>query len=1244
MLIDTGSAVTLVREDVWREATQPVEDDLTVPVRPIVAANGGELELLGKEELRLQVGELNVQFPVLIARELTQECILGADFLKKHKCVVNMGDGTLVAGGKPVMCEPKESPELLSVCHVSFSTDAVIPGQCQLHLPVSHSKQLRCSGVLEPAVSLMEHQGLLIARSVCSMEEGSSIIRVLNPSPTPVAVYKNQKVGVLQPLTVADGACTLEESDRDSSKDKSILEEIVKQMTSRASDLSSTERDNLQSLLFEFEDVISRGDGDLGCTGVVKHKIDTGNATPIRQPPRRLPFNQRDEVRNLVDQMLSRNVIEPAQGPWSSPIVLVKKKDGSTRFCVDFRKVNEVTKKDAQSLPRIDDTLDTLGAAKWFSTLDLASGYWQVEVEQSDREKTAFTTPQGLYQFRVMPFGLCNAPGTFQRLMERVLAGLHWTSCLVYLDDIIIFSQNIDDHLQKLREVFLRLQGAGLKIKPIKCFLMQRSVHYLGHVVSSKGVETDPKKVSCIKEWPTPKDVKELRQFLGLASYYRRFIKSFALKANPLYRLTEKGRRWEWTKECGESFTNLKQALASAPILAFPNFDNDFILDTDASTDGLGAVLSQQSEEGERVIAYASRTLTKAERQYCATRREMLALVWGVRQFRPYLYGRTFSARTDHNSLRWLHNFREPEGQVARWLEILSEYNFQVLHRPGVQHGNADALSRSPCKQCGQTQEQGAAADVAAIQCPFLPHWSKQEICAMQQENPDLQLVVQWLHSHTIPPKCPQGSPYLKTLWHQRSYLTLRDGILYRRWEDVPGGGAQPRLQLLLPPRMVPEVLHGLHSSPTGGHLGISKTLEKARTRFYWPRQRQDIENWCNQCEMCSSRQSPTPKPRVPLQLQLAERPMERVAMDILGPLPETARGNKYILVIGDYFTKWKEAHAMPNMEAVTVAKIFVNEFICRFGIPEQLHTDQGRNFESTIIKEICKMLGITKTRTTPYHPQSDGMIERFNRTVLNMLSKVVSDDEHSWDLHLPTLMLAYCTSQHETTGATPFSLVYGREAKLPEDILFNLPNPERGASNPGYADALRERFQQAYQRVRSHSAVEQRKQKANYDQSARARTYEKGSLVWLHCPAVPRGKSPKFHRPWQGPFKVVKEIGDVIYRIQHTQNPKRRVVVHANRLKKYSTRREDDEFQEQWVTSPSRTEQTKPASRENTSSPETAIGGLAESELEVEELPSQPQQDTSPLPLRRSHRLRRPPDRYGTIVSFRDSDSEFEN
>ena len=772
-----------------------------------------------------------------------------------------------------------------------------------MHIPVSHSQKERGSGVLEPAVSFMEQQGLIIARSVCSMEKGSSIIRVLNPSPAPVAVYSNQKVGILHPLSKAEGVCALKELDegsRENRKDSGTLEEAVKLMTSRAKDLSSVDIERLQSLLFEYGGVISLGDDDLGCTDVVKHRIDTGDAAPIRQRARKLPFNQRGEMQHLVGQMLSRNIIEPAQGPWSSPVVLVKKKDGSTRFCVDFRKVNQVTKKDAQPLPRIDDTLDTLGKAQWFSTLDLASGYWQVDrVEPADREKTAFATAHGLYQFRVMPFGLCNAPGTFQRLMEHVLAGLHWTSCLVYLDDIIIFSQTISDHLQKLQEVLARLQKAGLKIKPSKCFLMQRSVHYLGHVVSAKGVETDPKKVSCVWEWPIPTDVKELQQFLGLASYYRRFVKNFAHKARPLYRLTEKGRRWNWTDECGEAFVTLKHALISAPILAFPDFNHDFILDTDASTDGLGAVLSQHSEEGEKVIAYASRTLTKPERQYCTTRKEMLALVWGIRQFRPYLYGQAFQARTDHNSLKWLHNFREPEGQVARWLAILSEYNFQVIHRPGAQHKNADALSRSPCKQCGNAQEQAVAANVAETQSSMLPQWSTEEIGGMQQQNPDIQQAAQWLHSNSIPLTIPQGSTYLRTLWHQRAYLTMRDGILYRHWKDVPGGGTQPRLQLLLPPNIVPEVLQGLHSSPTGGHLGISKTLEKARARFYWPHQRYDVRDWCNRCEICSSRKSPLPKSCAPLQFQLADQPMQRVAIDILGPLLETDHGNKYILGLG---------------------------------------------------------------------------------------------------------------------------------------------------------------------------------------------------------------------------------------------------------------------------------------------------------------------------------------------------------
>ena len=398
----------------------------------------------------------------------------------------------------------------------------------------------------------------------------------------------------------------------------------------------------------------------------------------------------------MVKEMIDQGVVQPSHSPWASPIVLVKK-DGGTCFCVDFRRLNAITKQDVFPLPRIDDTLDLLSSAKYFTTLDLASGYWQVKMAPESQEKTAFTTYSGLYEFTVMAFGLCNAPTTFQHLMETILAGLARKTCMVYIDDILIFSKTFEEHLTHLEEVFNRLRQAGLHLKLKKCTFAQPKVEYLGHVVTTNGIEVDPKKVESVKGFPQPTNLKTLRSFLGLASYYRRFIPNFSREARPLHSLTCKNAQFIWTPTYQQAFDKLKQLLTDAPVLAFPNFEQDFILETDASGEGLGAVLAQKHQDGGiGPVAFASRTLQQHEKNYGATELEALGVVLAAKHFRPYLYGHHCDLYTDHEALKSLLNTPQPSGKLARWGMAIQELDLSIHYRPGKRNLNADALSRYP--------------------------------------------------------------------------------------------------------------------------------------------------------------------------------------------------------------------------------------------------------------------------------------------------------------------------------------------------------------------------------------------------------------------------------------------------------------------------------------------------------------------------------------------------------------------
>ncbi|GFW70250.1 hypothetical protein TNCV_3337681 [Trichonephila clavipes] len=802
-------------------------------------------------------------------------------------------------------------------------------------------------------------------------------------------------------------------------------------------------KSSAERLFQEFEDVFSRNSSDIGHTTVTQHRIDTADHPPIKQHPRRLPFAKQEEVGTLLREMQENDIIEPSSSLWASPIVLVRKKDGSTRFCVDYRKLNDVTKKDSYPLPRIDDTLDTLSGHKWFSTLDLKSGYWQVEIHPEDREKTAFTSGQGLWQFKVMPFGLCNVPATFERLMETVLKGLTFEACLIYLDDVIIGGRTFEEHIQNIRKVLSKLRDANLKLNPSKCKFFQKEVNYLGHIISAEGVRTDPEKVSAVKNWKRPENLRELRSFLGLCTYYRKFVRGFSNIARPLHKLTESKQKFQWTKECEDSFLQLKEALTSSPILIYPQPDKPFILDTDASNESVGAVLSQEIDGHERVVAY-----------------------WKILK----------------------------ATQVARWIQRLNEYYFDIRHRKGSSHGNADALSRRPCpencRHCSrvETKYDYAIRQITTSTATPPDPWSDEKVREDQMADPDIKPFIEFMESSSNKPSWQDISAYsptTKQYWALWNSLHLRNGVLYRKFESEDGKTF--RWQLVLPRSRIPE-------------------------RFFWGKVRADVEQWCKSCDACSARKGPKIRSRGKLHRYNVGAPFERIAFDILGPLPRTASGNKYLLVVMDYFTKWPEVYPIPDQEAPTVAEAVVQHWISIYGVPLPLHSDQGRNFVSAVLKGVCELLGIDKTKTTPLHPQSDGMVERFNRTILNNLSLMVSKNQQDWDQKVPLFLLAYRSAVHETTGYSPSQMLFGRDLRLPCDLLFGRP-PDTPSSPEEYVQNLQARFEDVHNLARERINLRTEKMKTRYDTKATGHQFKEGDKVWFYNPTRRKGLSLSYNR-----------------------------------------------------------------------------------------------------------------------------------
>ena len=617
-----------------------------------------------------------------------------------------------------------------------------------------------------------------------------------------------------------------------------------------------------------------------------------------------------------------------------------------------------------------------LSGQRFFTTLDLASGYWQVRLADDAKEKTAFATHAGLYEFQVMPFGLCNAPATFQRLMETVLAGLSQDKCLVYLDDILVVGHTVSEHLANLRSVLQRLREAGHKLKTRKCSFMQTQAEYLGHIVSHDGISVDPRKTAAVQEFPKPVDLKSLRSFLGLASYYRRFVPEFSCIAGPLYALTRKDAPFVWTDHTQRAFEALKRLLTEAPTLVFPDFSKDFQLETNASGEGLGAVLAQKQEDGSvKPIAFASRTLQPHERNYGVTEMEALGVVWAVKQFRHYLYGHRCTVFTDHEALRSLLNTPHPSGKLARWGLALQELELQIQYRPGKHNANADALSRYPSSRVPGQGELNFIAAVTEASAPAKSGEPNLTLAERQEADPELKMIRAYLQNRTLPPDEAQA----RRVMLSHSHYVLVDDILYHLEPDKS-------LRIVPPAVDREELFHEAHGGPFGGHLGDAKVHSQLSRHYWWLGMRKDISRWSRGCLTCASRS--VGRPVKPLLTPIpVGGPFDRVGVDVL-QLPLTQQGNRYAVVFMDYITKWPEVFAVPDQTALTIARLLVEQVVSRHGVPSQLLSDRGAAFLSNLLRELCTVIGIKKVNTTAYHPQTDGLVERFNRTLTGMLAK----------------------------------------------------------------------------------------------------------------------------------------------------------------------------------------------------------------------------------------------------------------
>ena len=1115
-LIDSGSEISSITEQCYEDCFKDKTDlQNSSQLIKVYAANGKPLPCVGyfvtevvfNEQVIKDVAVLVVKSPddnLPRKRKLQIPGVLGCNVFKhlydKESTVFascsELNTAVRQYGNRVVFCEKMSANvQTNNTSELGFvrlsckntSPMCLYPNSCEVVEGRIANIPDGVSVVVEPQYCSSIQEGVGILPCVVKVKNGKVQIPIVNQTSkivriqSPVHVAKAFGCSVVPPEILfteeSDGFAVSVNEHSSVNVDNSWIDKVH----INEEELSDSQVQEVKDLLARYPDAFSKTIEEIGYSNVVEHKIETVDNVPIQLSDRVVPPKLMPEVKKQLQDWLDKGIIRESESNYASQMVIIRKKTGEIRICLDFRELNKKCFKDCFPAGDVNRCIQSLKGSKYFSSLDLNQAYLQLPIREQDKHKTAFHALGELYEFNRLTFGLMGAPMTFCRAMKKVFGDLWFI--VLFLDDMLLRSKTFEEMLERLEIVLKRLISYGLKLKPSKCFLFQTKLSYLGHKVSQEGIEIDDEKVRAISEFPKPTNVTALKSFLGLCSYHRKFVKNFSCISAPLTELlqgsTRKFRKGtvdpkfveRWTESCENSFHNLKQALVTAPILMYPDFNLDFQLEIDASLKGLGAILMQKQDGKSVVIAYASRKLKVNERNmknYSSQKLEFLALYWAVtKKFRDYLYCTEFTVFTDNNPLSYILSGKKSVSEMS-WIAELADFDFSIHYKSGKTNVCADALSRYPVddyegsdrifeakrvdiedirkalyhvRNCSEFPldlhecTEVSMSDIDNVFGTSLVGYGTDDMVKFQLEDSDLKFVVEQVKKGVVPDsKVLNGkSQTVRKLLVKSNFerLYFIDNVLYRKGLK----NDQEISQLVLPKSLHDLVLTELHDNM--GHQGVERTEGLLRSRCYWTSLHKDVVSWVTKCERCLISKEGLPKIKSKMGHVLATKPFELIAVDFT--VLEKACGYENILVITDVFSKFTQAIPCKDQKAVTVAKCLVNHWFSYFGVPCGIHSDRGQCFEGEIVKELCNLYGINKSRTTPYHAQGNGQCERFNNTLHNLLRSLCQDKKAKWPEFIKSLVFAYNCSVHSSTGFSPFYLLFGIQPRLNVDNILSL-------------------------------------------------------------------------------------------------------------------------------------------------------------------------------------------------------------